>query len=153
MSDVWLAWGFDPGYSTGWALLDWQDGEELSGGTVPFPDMTAFLLNRERMLPQTKVIVVEDFALLGGKEKAQIGSKFETVQVIGMLRLWCHRAGLSITLQPPNIKPTAQRFTGRVPKGAHSKSHPVDAYNHVAYHLIQLEHMETRLQRELREAP
>jgi hypothetical protein len=57
---------------------------------------------------------------------------------------------VSIQLQPPNIKPIAQRFTGRVPKGAHSKSHSVDAYNHVEYYLAGIGHYETRLQRELR---
>jgi len=153
VSDVELAWGFDPGYSTGWALLNWVDGEQLDEGTIPFPDMPEFLFDKGEMLERTRAIVVEDFALRGGKEKAQIGSHFETVQVIGMLRLWAASAGLSIHLQAPSIKPIAQRFTGRVPKGAHSKSHPVDAYNHVAYYLKGIGRYETRLERELREAP
>jgi len=153
VSDVYLAWGFDPGYSTGWALVDWQDGELLDEGTVKFDDMTAWLMAKERMLGNTKKNVVEDFALRGGKEKAQIGSHFETVQVIGMLRLWTARAGMSIHLQQPSVKPIAQRYTVRVPKGAHSKSHSVDAYNHVEYYLHGIGHYETRLERELREAP
>jgi hypothetical protein len=149
-----LAWGFDPGFTTGWALVNWDDGESLDEGTVSFGLMADWLIDRERMLhDQTRVIVVEDFALRGGKEKAQIGSHFETVQVIGMLRLWAARAGMSIHLQAPSIKPIAQRYTGRVPKGAHSKSHSVDAYNHVEYYLHGIGHYETRLERELREAP
>jgi len=134
--------------------MDWDKGEPIDEGTVPFPDMTDWLILKEHLLPQyTKVIVVEDFALRGGKEKSQIGSHFETVQVIGMLRLWAARAGMSIHLQPPSIKPIAQRYTGRLPKGAHSKSHSVDAYNHVAYYLKGIGHFETRYERELREAP
>lgn len=144
------AWGFDPGYSTGWSLVQYEDGEELDGGTVEFPKMADFLIGLEDLLVDTKVVVVEDFALRGGKEKAQIGSRFETVQVIGMLRLWSAGAGMSIHLQPPNIKSIAERFTGRVPKGAHSKSHPIDAFNHVEYYLKGIGNYETRLERDLR---
>jgi len=151
VAELEYAWGFDPGYSTGWALVQYQDGELLSEGTTEFPKMTGFLMENEDLLFKTKVVIVEDFALRGGKAKAQIGSRFETVQVIGMLRLWTAGSGLSILLQPPSIKPIAQRFTGRVPTGTHSKSHPIDAYNHVEYYLKGIGHYETRLQRELRQ--
>lgn len=149
MTDV--VWAFDPGATTGWALWDYEKGECLDEGQVRFDEMPRFLIDHETMLDRTVAIVIEDFRLMAGKAKAQIGSRFETVQVIGMLRLWAEAARVPIKLQAPSIKPIAQRLTGRVPTGAHSKSHSVDAYNHGAYWLRQHGHYVTLLERESRQ--
>jgi hypothetical protein len=84
---------------------------------------------------------------MNGKEKAQIGSRFETVQVIGAIRQWAAREHAHIVLQPASIKPIAEKWTGIKPSGAHNKnSHWIDAVNHTAYYLRSVGHYTTALE-------
>src|SRR4051812_17680833 len=117
-----IALGVDPGLTTGWSLN--RDNEELDSGQVHYKDITMFICTFIRHID---VLVIEDFQLLGSKAIAQTGSKFETCRVIGMFELWSFIHGYAIVLQPPSIKPLAERFSGRTPKGAHKLSHHVDA--------------------------
>lgn len=143
-----IIYAFDPGDTTGWSKLDWHDGTELEHGTVKFDDMPEFLWLRQSELDYTRAVVVEDFRLFKHLAVQQSGSKFDAVAVIGMLRLWIYPpANTKFVLQPPSIKPIAQKFSGRVPKGAHSKSHDVDAYNHGIFYLKQLGNFKTELER------
>lgn len=93
-------------------------------------------------------IFIEDFALLQGKALAQSGSKFETVQVIGMFKLWAYFSDVPVTMQMPTIKPMAEKWTGVKPKGRHALSHHIDAYNHACYGLRKQGRFVTVLERE-----
>lgn len=137
---------FDPGGTTGWALFNYSSGDLLDVGQVQFDQFFDWLNEMEGHLATTTAIVVEDFRLMGGKAKAQTGSRFETVQVIGAIRQWASKYHTHILLQPPTIKPIAERWTDLRPKGAHSNSHWVDAYNHGAYYLRQVGHYTTKLE-------
>lgn len=140
--------GIDPGLTTGWSLN--RNNEELAKGDVHFKDVCEFILSFPRQ-DKLDALVIEDFALLGSKAIAQTGSKFETCQVIGMFKLWAYGAGTPVIMQPPNIKPLAEKFSGRSPKGAHKLSHVVDAYNHAIYYLKRNDCYETEFEREVRE--
>jgi hypothetical protein len=148
VSNELIIYAFDPGDTTGWAMMRYNDGYLWESGSVPFDDMCKFLTNRFTHKDITVAVVCEDFALFGGKAKAQTGSKFKAVQIIGMLRLWIYDWDIEFVLQPPNIKPIAERLTGIQPVGTHDKSHHIDAYNHGSYYLRSIGHYQTKLERE-----
>lgn len=138
---------FDPGETTGWALFNYSTGDLIDKGQVKFDDIFNWLLDMQGHLPETVIVPVEDFRLLGSKAVAQTGSRFETVQVIGAIRLWLAPYRIEMFLQPASIKPIAQGWTGLKPTGAHNKnSHWVDAYNHGAYYLRSVGHYTTALE-------
>lgn len=142
-----IAIAFDPGDTTGWATFNFDTGEDIQEGQVDHLEMPEWLTLRNSFRPRVKRIIIEDFRLLGAKAIQQTGSRFLAVQVIGMIRLWAWPERLPITLQAPNIKPIAERISGRKPVGAHSKSHSVDAYNHGVYWLRKNNKYTTRLER------
>jgi hypothetical protein len=138
---------FDPGLTTGWVLWNYETGDLLDKGQIHFDRIFNWFYEMEGHLPETIIVPVEDFRLMNGKEKAQIGSRFETVQVIGAIRLWLAPHRIEMFLQPASIKPIAERWTGLKPTGAHNKnSHWVDAYNHGAYYLRSVGHYTTALE-------
>lgn len=145
MTDVLIA--FDPGDTTGWATFNFDTGEAIQEGQVGYKDMPEWLTLRNIIRPKVKKIVIEDFRLMGSKALAQTGSRFITCQVIGMIRLWAHPEGITIDLQASNIKPIAERISGRRPVGVHAKSHSVDAYNHGVYWLRKHDKFTTRLEK------
>lgn len=140
--------GIDPGLTTGWSIVNSDTGEEVSWLQIKFEDILQHLHTWDCVELGVDDIVVEDFALLGGKAKAQIGSRFETVQVIGMVKMWAWFTQTPVHLQAPSVKPLAERFTGRKPSGNHALSHHVDAYNHACYWLRQQGRYKTKLERE-----
>lgn len=141
--------GVDPGLTTGLSWVDIATGEEHSWRHVSFDSMASYLWSLGYPTNNNiAAIVIEDFALLGGKALAQTGSKFETCQVIGMFKLWSYGDGTSIFMQPPSIKPIAQGFSGIRPKGDHSLSHHIDAFNHAIFWLRKQGHYQTKLERE-----
>jgi len=97
-------------------LFDWLDvGRALFGGVGMEWD----------------VVVCESFRLAATAAKAQIGSAFGTVEVIGVVREYCRARGIEFVEQPPAIKrPTAAilRAHGEIQpgKGPHVK----DAWVH-----------------------
>ena len=123
----------DPGDTTGWATFDYDTEEAIDEGSVFHTDMPEWLTDRVIFRPKVKKLIIEDFRLFKGKAIQQSGSTFIASQVIGMFKLWAYPDAISIRMQPPSIKPIAQRFTGRTPRGAHKLSHPIDAYNHGKY--------------------
>lgn len=129
--------GIDPGLRTGFSFVDEIDGDVrvLSEGSVHFNDIVDWIAEELPSDAMPERIVCESFQLFGSKAKQQIGSEFETVQVIGMMKFIAKLHGVSIEMQPPSIKPIAVKFSGRRPVGTHDKSHHVDAYNHVIYWL------------------
>ena len=122
---------FDPGLTTGWAVFD--DGKLVNKGQTKFLE----LLTELDGLPVPNLVVYEDFQLLPHKAKAQIGSKFETIQAIGMIKAYAHKHKCGVVVQRPGVKKIAEKWTGVRPPKNHAQSHWVDAFNHGAYHLIK----------------
>jgi len=143
--------GVDPGFTTGISLVDITTGHEHSWWHIKFPDMLQWLRDNSPESLGIDEIFMEDFALLAGKALAQSGSKFETVQVIGMFALWAQ--DIPIHMQPPTIKSMAEKWTGVKPKGTHDKSHHVDAFNHACYGLRKQGRYRTVLEREHDDRP
>lgn len=125
----------DPGKATGWATWD-ERGIVLDMGTVYSHDELDELLSS---LPSTiKVVIMEDFTLFASRAKAQIGSKMPASVAIGKIETYAHLWRASVVKQHSNIKPIAERLTGRSTKGMdHSKTHVWDAYNHGEYYLVK----------------
>lgn len=138
--------GFDPGLTTGYCVFESESGKAtpLAYNQFKFDDIIAVLDD----LQPPDIVVIEDFQLLPHKAKAQIGSKFETIQVIGMLKIWAHKYNAKVELQSPTIKNIAQMWTQVKPVGAHANSHWVDAYNHAMYYMIKNNMAKTQLERE-----
>lgn len=130
--------GVDPGGTTGWWLYDGMTATDING-QVKFADMTAHLYDTTTTVGMiADVVVIEDFALLGGKALAQIGSKFETCQVIGMYKLWAYGLGVPVVLQAPGIKPIAEKWSHIKVPSNHRLSHRFDAALHAVYYLVSV---------------
>lgn len=123
---------FDPGVSTGWASFD-ESGEVTAKGIVRGLDnLIDFLADREEI---PRVVIYEGYRVFGHKAKAHIGSKVETVQAIGMIKVYASKWGAKLVEQPSSILAIAQLWSGvRLPSN-HDKSHDIAAYNHGVYYL------------------
>lgn len=135
--------GCDPGLTTGWAL--YNGSTRLNMGQVRIDKMPEFLHTfKERVYdpPTIDTVVVEDFMLIGGKAIAQVGSRFETCQVIGMMKLWAYAYNIPVVLQPPTIKPIAVLWSKIKVPTTHAKSHQYDAALHAFYFLVSTNQIE-----------
>lgn len=131
--------GVDPGYTTGWSLN--EDNTELESGQVTFDEIVEWL--NTHYWVGINYLVIEDFSLFKGKALAQIGSKFETCQVIGMFKLWADIHRIPVIMQAPTIKSFATKYSGRKVPSNHSLSHSTDAYLHAVFFLQQHGHFKT----------
>jgi hypothetical protein len=129
--------GIDPGDATGWSLVADPGGHEIAHGIEKYATFPAWLKSFLGLFGAIDTVIVEDFALFKNKALAQSGSKLYAPRVIGMVEYWASTYGIPVVLQPPTIKPIAQKFSQRKPTGAHAKSHDVDAYNHAIYWLTK----------------
>lgn len=141
--------GIDPGLTTGWSLLQDPWGHMIVEGQESFERMPAFLHGFQNHYGPVETIVMEDYQLFKHKALQQSGSKLETTQVIGMVKMWAFFYGIPIILQSPQVKTIAERLSGRVPKGAHKNSHHVDAYNHAIYWLQSQGRYKSAFEREV----
>ena len=124
---------FDPGESTGFALFA-ATGEVFEMGVVRTREELYGLLERIGEVPN---VIIEEYKLFKGKALQQSGSKMEAVRVIGVIESWAHQNSAKVKFQDPSIKKIAEMWSGVKPKGAHSKSHSIDAFNHGYYYLIK----------------
>ena len=84
---------FDPGETTGWALLV---GDKLvEWGQFPLWEGVPRLMRRRRI----DYVVVEQFRLYRDKARAMIGSTFLPVQVIGVIRYLAEQKGIPLHFQ------------------------------------------------------
>lgn len=135
--------GIDPGKATGYSIVTVKDGEVVGDKSHDAEwDFFIQVLHGEELAvtkqPELKLqaIVMEDFLLFKHKAQAQVGSRFETCQVIGAVKYMTEFTGIPLYMQTTEHRDTGRDWTGRVPPSDHAKSHRVDAYNHVMYHLI-----------------
>ena len=82
-------------------------------------------------------IVIEDYIILGKKAMSHSGSRVPSIQAIGYLKAFALQQGIPVQMYPARLKPMQQKRTQKFPKGAHSKNHWVDAYNHGRWFLIE----------------
>lgn len=135
---------FDPGLLTGYCVFD--NAKIIKYDQVKFLELVGVLEG----LPKPDVVVYENFQLYGHKAKQQIGSKFETVQAIGIIKSWAHRNKAIQIEQKPSDKVIAEKWTGVVPTGAHNNnSHWIDAYNHGMFYLIKGGIAKSKLEEEM----
>jgi len=124
---------FDPGETTGWVYQDPQkmiDYGQAAG-------LANLITVCEEYKGEIDHIVIEDYIILGKKAMSHSGSRVPAIQVIGYLKAFALQQGIPVTLYPARMKPLQQKRTQKFPKGAHSKNHWVDAYNHGRWFLIE----------------
>lgn len=126
---------FDPGETTGVCIFEQGDGNAtpIKYNQIKFSGLLDYLEDG----PAPDLIVIEDFQLLPHKAMAQIGSKFETIQAIGMCKSYAHRHRAKVVEQSPRIKKIAEKWTGVNPPSNHKEGHWIDAYNHGMYYMIK----------------
>lgn len=122
----------DPGDTSGLALFNNQ-GELLQKWQATFDQ----LLDDIVLLRKIEVIVVEDYRLRKGKQAQQTGSRFQAVQVIGVLKYHAYLWGAEFSLANVQAKTLGSMYSGVKPPSDHKKSHEVDAYNIGIYWLVQ----------------
>lgn len=128
----------DPGIANGWA--EFADGILVKWGTVKgVNEFDDWLHSKER--PEYDQLVYEDYRLFRHKAVQQIGSRFETAQVIGMLNSWARQNNINFNpdtdRQPSSILPEGCLFSGWPMPTDHSKSHHVAAIAHGTYWLVK----------------
>lgn len=125
---------FDPGDTTGWAEL-LMDGRLIDWGQGNTDDIIEYLSKCD--FSHIAAIVCEDWKLDAWRARQQGGSSMKATQVIGMIKLEAKRNKIPLVLQNRQVLAVAEKFSGKKPKGAHSESHRVDAYNHGFYYLVK----------------
>lgn len=139
---------FDPGKTTGWARFN-DDGSSHSYGQVTIDELIAKCEEwkaEDEFNNLLIAVIVEDYVLFKRKAAAQVGSRMETSQAIGVLKTLASATGAKFVLQPSNIKSTAEKWTQLFPPSNHKNSHWVDAFNHGAYYLINAGIRKTQLE-------
>jgi len=129
---------FDPGNTTGWATFD-VHGKIMDHGQITdgVEGVTSFIMELE-FTP--RVVIIESYMVRPDDHsiKANVGSKMETVQVIGVLRGWAYAKKAEVVMQQPQVKKIAELQAGFKVKGAHKDSHWQDAVLHGVYYLNKI---------------
>lgn len=134
---------FDPGKATGWATWN-KEGEILDFGTAWSHNELQGVL--ESQPDSIKVVIYEDFKLFKHKARQQSGSRMDASLAIGRIDAFAAMWGAKVIRQDSNIKPIAEKMTGRTTKGmAHYKTHVIDATNHGDYYLFKAGVKEIRI--------
>lgn len=135
MTTSWIS--FDPGKTTGitvWYQEVEKEPQCIQVGQLNEEELDIFLDE----LPKNKipdVFIIEEYRIFGQKKNAHVGSKVETIQVIGQLKAFARKHKIEIIEQPANILVIAQLWSGKKMPKDHSNSHWVSAYNHAYYYL------------------
>lgn len=124
---------FDPGETTGWVYQD--ENKMIDFGQAK--GLANLISVVEEYRGEIDQFVIEDYIILQGKAMSHSGSRVPSIQVIGYLKAFAIQQGIPVKMYPARMKPMQQKRTQKFPKGAHSKNHWVDAYNHGRYWLIE----------------
>jgi hypothetical protein len=126
---------FDPGGTTGYAIFN-NDGQiKVWGDLHGLKELNSFLRGQER----PNAVIIEEYRVRGDSRglKANVGSKQETVQAIGVIKAQCFTWEIEPVEQPAAMKKIGEIWSKHKPYGAHKNSHRVDAYNHGVYFLVK----------------
>jgi hypothetical protein len=137
--------------TTGWAL--YYNGQLTSIGQIRAIETDSQIIYWKEHLTliealKPDVLVVEEYILFASAKKAQIGSSFETIQLIGILKYYCDLNNIKIVAQPALIK---NRYTNEIlihkgiitqdaqkhyyALGIQTTRHILDAIRHGEYYL------------------
>lgn len=127
----------DPGKSTGWTVF--KDGVQYDMGICRSVDEFDEWLDHfeDKYGGPPNLVVYESFILFKNKAQAQVGSKMETSQVIGLLKRFARHAKSEIVAQPSHILPMAIKWSKIKLPGDHKNSHHYAALNHGIYYLVK----------------
>jgi hypothetical protein len=125
--------GFDPGNTTGIALVDGEEILEML--MLPFDDCLEWILQYD--WSNVSTIVCEDFRLFRNKAQKQVGSDFQSVQIIGALKIISKKYEIPLIMQMSSILSIAERQVGLKMPTNHDQSHDVSALLHVRYYQIR----------------
>jgi hypothetical protein len=95
------------------------------------------MLEEVARLRSLSAIVVEDYRLRAGKQAQQTGSRFQAVQVIGVLKYHAFLHEAEFVLADVQAKVLGAMYSGVKPPSDHKLSHEVDAYNIGIYFLVK----------------
>lgn len=126
---------FDPGHTTGYAIFN-NEGDIVDWGDLKgLRELSAFLGTQDR----PNGVIYEEYRVRGdrGGISANVGSRLETVQAIGVIKAKCFEWEIEPVEQPAQIKKIAEMWSKHKPTGSHDKSHKVDAFNHGVYYLVK----------------
>jgi hypothetical protein len=139
--------GFDPGETTGVCVLKQKDGDAQPQqyANIKFLELMDWL----DQWPHPDLVVIEDFQLLPHKAQKLAGSRFETIQAIGIIKAYAHRAKARVIIQSPTVKGIAERWTQVPAPKNHAEGHWVDGFNHAMYYLINEKLAKSALQKEM----
>ena len=91
---------------TGWCLLDTQTNKIAKFGYISaamYPNQFAYwdahITLIDSLAGYAPVVVIEDFLLYGNRTSSLINSRFETPQLIGILKYECYKRGIMVYLQ------------------------------------------------------
>ena len=95
--------------TTGWCLMDTKTKEVIHKGAlyaeeyhtdIDYWKAHLDLVRRyEGEFPMQMAVVIEDYLLYAEKADSQINSRFETSQLIGVLKYWCTDKGIPVYMQ------------------------------------------------------
>lgn len=136
-------YAFDPGTTTGFASIDVaEDGKSfvlVRCEEIPWTDRLSDLRNLFSDVPAHIHIVVESFRLFPHKARAQIGSQFPSVRMIGAIEATVHMYGLkvdNIVFQEPGDIARVKVLEEHVTVVAGSP-HKIDAYRHARLYFLK----------------
>lgn len=141
----------DPGGSTGICV-----GKVNLEARLRFDVLESIVLPWEGVLVGTlatlrvhrpKVVIVEEYTLRQDKANDQVGSHFPSVEVLGMIRAWCHL----LKLAPPLLQQPVIMGRVEIPeehrplllKGP-SREHAKDSYKHLRYFIVRQRYLALR---------
>lgn len=130
----------DPGKTTGWAIFNY--GAYENAGHVPMADtdnLAVFLAKFVNKAEPTHV-VIEDYRVQGGKEKAHIGKALFTPLLIGRFHQYLDMNEIPFTMQTSSQAKAFARnkmmLEMGLKLGGGLSRHAVDAIRHGVYYLL-----------------
>lgn len=134
----------DPGKTSGWAYHDEDNLYDF--GQVKHSDFDDWIADFDKPIDR---IIFESYTVLPHMAAKHAGSKLETSQVIGKIKLFGKIRKIKFFESSPGRNATLPRLTGVDPKrhgASHDKTHWAFAYNHGLGHLIDMKLRKTKLQ-------
>lgn len=129
----------DPGVTNGWAVFT-GDGKVQEFGQGDLTELYNFCTHFELVFgSEPSTVIIESYRVLPTARslKANVGSKLETVEAIGLIKSFALGWNCTVVEQEPGIKKIASMWTGIKVPGNHAESHRFDAMLHGFYFLIK----------------
>lgn len=123
----------DPGKNVGVATWD-EHGNFLRKTIFALEDFETYLGSLLDRKHEILAFIVEEYRVYGSKAHAHIGSKVETAQCIGKIKMIAKLLGVPVVEQPATILNGAAKWAGVKRSGSHWKD-DVSAYLHGYYYL------------------